>query len=105
MQDAMMALEQNYITIQNVVTMLPLNGNQSLRDSLNTQIVAARRAYWSCVNKAFHDDDPQVADLTAQLKQQTQAIYDAVKNLGDIANNLNQITTAVETAAKLAALV
>ena len=105
MQNAMMALEQNYMTIQNVVTMLPLNGNKSLRDSLNTQVVAARRAYWSCVNKAFHDDDPRVVDLTAQLKQQTQAINDAVKNLGDIANNLDQITTAAETAAKLAALV
>ena len=105
MQDSMTALEQNYITIQNLVTMLPIDGNQSLRDSLNAQLVAARRVYWSCINKAFRDDDPQVADLTAQLKQQTQAIEHAETNVGDIANMLDQITTAVNTAAKLAALV
>lgn len=105
MQDSMAALEQNYITIQNLVSMLPLNSDQTERNTLNTQLVAARKAYWSCVNKAFHDDDPQVVDLTAQLKQQTQTIKDDVQNVGDIANKLNQITTAVKTAIKLAALV
>ncbi len=105
MQDSMAALEQNYITIQNLVNMLPLNGDQAERNTLNTQLVTARKAYWSCVNKAFHDDDPQVVDLTAQLKQQTRTIKDAVQNVGDIANKLDQITTAVNTAAKLAALV
>ena len=105
MQDPMAALEQNYITIQDQVDMLSLNCDQTERDSLNTQLVAARSAYWSCVNKAFHDDDPQVVALTAKLKQQTQAIEDAVQEMGDIAKVLDQITTAVNTAAKLAALV
>jgi small-conductance mechanosensitive channel len=85
--------------------MLSLSCNQAERDALNTQLVAARSVYWSCVNKVFHDDDPQVVALTAQLKQQTQAIKDAVQNMGDIAKVLDQITTAVNTAANLAALV
>lgn len=101
----MAVLEQNYVTIQEQVNMLPLNCDQAERDALNTQLVAARSAYWTCVNKAFHDDDPQVVALTAQLKQQTQAIDDAAQNLGDIAKVLDQITTAVDTAAKLATLV
>ena|SRR6185312_8713507 len=105
MQDPMAVLEQNYITIQDQVNMLSFNCNQAERDTLNAQLVAARSAYWSCVNKAFHDDDPQVVALTVQLKQQTQAIKDAVQNMGDIAKVLDQITTAVGTAAKLAALV
>jgi hypothetical protein len=105
MQDAMAALELNYITIQDQVNMLSLNCDQTERDALNSRLVAARSAYWSCVNKAFHDDDPQVAALTTQLKQQTQAIEDAVQDMGDIAKVLDQITTAVNTAAKLATLV
>ena len=74
MQDPMAVLEQNYITIQDQVNMLSLSCNQAERDTLNAQLVAARSAYWSCVNKAFHDDDPQVAALTAQLKQQTFSV-------------------------------
>jgi len=105
MQDPMAALERNYITIQDQVNMLSLNCDQTERDSLNTQLVAARSAYWSCVNKAFHDDDPLVVALTAQVKKQTEAIDEAVQSLGDIAKVLDQITTAVNTAAKLAALV
>src|SRR5579884_11657 len=105
MQDAMAALEQNYVTIQDQVNILALNCDQGQRNTLNTQLVAARNAYWSCVNKAFHDDDPQVSALTANLKQQAKAIADAVENMGDIAKVLDQITTAVNTAAKLSALV
>lgn len=105
MQDPMAVLEQNYITIQDQVNMLSLSCNQAERDDLNAQLVAARSAYWSCVNKAFHDDDPKVVALTAQLKQQTQAIKGAVQNMGEIASVLDQITTAVNTASKLAALV
>lgn len=105
MQDAMAVLEQNYIIIQDQVNLLALSCDQAERDSLNTQLVAARSAYWSCVNKAFHDDDPKVVALTAQLKQQIQPIEDAVERMGDIAKVLDQITTAVNTAAKLAALV
>jgi len=46
-----------------------------------------------------------VVALTAQLKQQTQAIKNAVQNMGDIAKVLDQITTAANTAANLAASV
>ncbi len=105
MQDALAALENNYITIQDQVNMLAISGDQATRDTLNTKLVAARSAYWSCVNKAFHDDDPQVVALTKELRQQTEAIKDAEENLGNIAKVLDQITTAVTSATKLAALV
>lgn len=105
MQDPLAVLEQNYSTIQDQVNMLPLDCKQADRDAFNAQLVAARSAYLSCLDKAFHDDDPQVVALTAQLKQQTQSITNAVQNMGDIAKVLDQITTAAHTAANLAALV
>ncbi len=105
MQDALAALEKNYITIQDQVNMLSLGCDQAERDALNAQLVAARSAYWSCVNKAFHDDDPQVVALTVQLTQQTKAIENAVETMGDIATVLDQITTAVKIAGGLAAMV
>lgn len=105
MQDALAALEQNYMTIQDQLNMLALGGDQAQRDALSTQLVAARSAYWSCVNKAFHDDDPRVIALTAELVKQTEAIEGAVQDLGNIARVLDQITTAVTSASKLAGLV
>jgi len=104
MQNPLAALEQNYTTVQNQVNMLPLDCNQVERDGFNAQLVAARNAYLSCLDKAFRGDDPQVVALTAQLKQQTQSIKDDVQNMGDIAKVLDQITTAVKTASNLAAL-
>jgi small-conductance mechanosensitive channel len=78
---------------------------QAQRDTLQTQYVQARQNYWACVNKAFHDDDPQVVALTTQLDTFNKQLTTAVQQMGDISNLLNQITEAVSTAASLAKLV
>ena len=105
MQDALAALEQTYMTLQSQVSMLSAACDPQQHDTLITQLVAARSAYWSCVNKAFHDDDPQVISLTSQLNVANQQLSNAITQMGDMNTLLTQITQAVATASKLAALV
>jgi len=105
MQDALAALEQNYMTLNQQLAMLGLNCTPDQKTALMNQVVAARSAYWSCVNKAFHDDDPQVVSLTSQLNAANQQLSNAVQQMGDIAGTLTQITQAVTLASSLAALV
>lgn len=105
MQEALAALEQNYMNLNQQVAMLSANCNTDQKAELIKQLVCARVAYWSCVNKAFHDDDPQVMDLTTKLKAANQLLANAVQQMGDITVTLSQINTAVTLASSLAALV
>ena len=105
MQNALAALEQNYMNLNQQLAMLSVNCTPDQKAALISQVVAARTAYWSCVNKAFHDDDPQVVALTNQLNAANQQIGIAVQNMGDIAATINLITQAVTVAASLAKLV
>jgi ABC-type proline/glycine betaine transport system substrate-binding protein len=105
MQDALTALEQNYMTLNQQLAMLSLNCTPDQKTALMNQVVAARSAYWSCVNKAFHDDDPQVVSLASQLNAANQQLSNAVQQMGDIGATLTQITQAVTLASSLAALV
>jgi len=105
MQDPLAALEQNYMNLNQQLAMLSLNCTPDQKNSLISQVVAARTAYWSCVNKAFHDDDPQVVNLTSQLNAANQQLSNAVQQMGDITATLNQIDEAVTLASSLAALV
>jgi len=75
------------------------------RDALSTQYVQARQNYWACVNKAFHDDDPQVVSLTAELAAANQQLSKAVKEMGDITTVLRNITSVVTLGSQLAAKV
>ena len=105
MQDALSALEQTYMNLQSQVSMLSMNCNADQKNTLITQLVAARSAYWSCVNKAFHDDDPQVISLTNQLNAANQQLSNAVQQMGDITATISQITQAVSLASGLASMV
>jgi ABC-type phosphate/phosphonate transport system ATPase subunit len=105
MQDALAALEQNYMNLNQQLAMLSVNCTPDQKTALISQVVAARTAYWSCVNKAFHDDDPQVVSLTNQLNAANQQLTNAVLQMGDITTTLNLITRAVTVASSLAALV
>jgi len=105
MQAALAALEQNYLTLNSQVTMLSIACTPDQKTALVTQLVAARAAYWACVNKAFHDDDPQVVALTNQLNAVNQQLTDAVGQMGDFTATLGQITNAAAIAGSLAALV
>lgn len=105
MQDALAALENTYMTLNQQLLGLPDNAPADQRSQLSGQVVAARAAYWSCVNKAFHDDDPQVVSLTSQLSAINQQLSDATEEMGNIANVLGQAAQAVSLATSLAKLV
>src|SRR5271165_3359687 len=105
MQDALAALEQTYMTLQQQVGMLSLNCDDDQKKLLISQLVAARAAYWNCVNKAFHDDDPQVGALTAQLQASNQQLQKATQQMGNISAVLDKINDAVSAATKLAGFV
>ena len=106
MGDALSALEDFYFSLRDQVSMLSVATTpQEQRDTLNSQVVAARTAYWACVNKMFHDDDPQVISLTSQLKTATDQVKAAVKQMGSISKVIDDITEGVTIATQLAGLV
>jgi len=106
MQEALAQLEATYLTLQQQINMLGVAcQSQDQRDSLSTQYVQARQNYWACVNKAFHDDDPQVVNLTNALTAANQQLTRAAKEMGDIAAALNNITKVVTLGSQLAAKV
>ena len=77
MQSALQELETTYLTLQSQINMLsgPARRRQQ-RDALSTQYVQARNNYWACVNKAFHDDDPQVVNLTEPVKRSQPGAFE-----------------------------
>jgi hypothetical protein len=106
MQSALAELETTYFTLQSQIgTLLAACQTQAQRDALTTQYVAARSDYWSCVNKAFHDDDPAVVALTTQLDAANNRLKAAVQQLGDIKTVIDNITQVVTVGASLAAKV
>ncbi len=106
MQTQLQELEATYFTLQSQIDMLSAAcQTQDQRDALGTQYVRARQNYWACVNKAFHDDDPQVVKLTNQVDAANQQLTKAVRQLGDIAKTINDITSVVTMGTQLAAKV
>ncbi len=106
MQDALAAVEALYFKLQQQVGMLSLAAtSQAQKDAFMTQYVAARTAYWACVNKMFHDDDPVVVSLTAQLNAANDKVSNAVSEMGNISAVLDDITLAVTLAGQLSTLV
>jgi len=106
MQEALQQLEATYFTLQGQINMLSTAcKTQEQRDALSTQYVKARANYWACVNKAFHDDDPQVASLTTKVGAANQELTQAVRQMGDIATTIKNITSVVTLGSQLAKMV
>ena len=106
MQEALAQLETTYFTLQSKIGMLlAACQTQEQRDALTTQYVAARSSYWSCVNKAFHDDDPAVIALTKQLDAENTQLKASVQQLGNIKTVIDDITQAVNVGSSLASKV
>ncbi|HEY0760713.1 MAG TPA: hypothetical protein VGD59_15805 [Acidisarcina sp.] len=102
MGDALSTIEALYFGLQQQVGMISLaTTTQAEKDRFMTQYVAARTAYWACINKMFHDDDPQVATLTRQLKDATTQVSKAEAEMGNISKVIDNITQAVTIAAQL----
>jgi hypothetical protein len=106
MQSSLSELEATYITLQaQIGVLLAACQTKDQRDALTAQYVAARTAYWSCVNKAFHDDDPTVVSLTNQLDASNKQLQTYVTQLGDINTTIANITQVITVGAQLAAKV
>jgi hypothetical protein len=107
MTDALQSLEDQYILLTNNLSNLEAACRPGTDDMSNlmTQYVASRRNYFNCINQMFHDDDPAVQDLVAQMSAQQAALKVAVTGIGDIAGVITAITTAVQVGAQLAAKV
>jgi len=102
MSDALSALEALYVFLTSNLSALqgacPADPEKSQLMSL---YVAARINYWKGIDATFHDDDPAVASLVAQMNAQQKTITDEVAALSDVAKILNDITTAVQIGKKL----
>jgi hypothetical protein len=106
MQSALSELETTYFTLQSQIGMLlAACATQAQRDALTTQYVKARSNYFACVNRAFHDDDPQVTALTTQLDTANTQLKTDVQQLGDISKTIDAITGVITIGANLAAKV
>jgi len=103
MQSPLQELEATYFTLQSQIDALNEDcQTQAQSNMLSAQYVQARQNYWACVNKAFHDDDPQVVSLTNQIDAANQQLSNAVGELGDITQTLNYITNVVTLGTQLA---
>jgi hypothetical protein len=103
MQEPLNQLENTYFTLQGQIDMLSAAcQTQDQRNALSTQYVQARTNYWACVNKAFHDDDPEVVTLTSQIAAANTALTGDVAQMGDITKVLGDITTVVTIGTQLA---
>jgi hypothetical protein len=106
MQSALAELETTYVTIQaQIGLLLAACQTKEQRDDLTSKYVAARSAYWSCINKAFHDDDPAVIALTTELDAQNKQVKAAVQQIGNIKTVIDTIAQAVSVGTSLAAKV
>ena len=106
MQSPLQELETTYFRLQTQINMIGLAcQTQQERDALTTQYVRSRQNYWACVNKAFHDDDPQVISLTNQIEQANRKISNLDQEMGDIAKVITDITNVVTIGTQLAAKV
>jgi hypothetical protein len=106
MQQALAQLESTYLTMQAQIGMLMAAcKTKEDRDAMSSKFVAARSAYWSCVNKAFHDDDPTVIELTSELTTANTQLKTAVTQLDDIKKTIDTITQTVTIGTKLASMV
>ena len=106
MTDALQALEDQYILLTNNLSNLVLAcKTDDDKNALMTQYVTCRRNYFTGINQMFHDDDPSVEALVAQMNKEQATLKAAVANIGAIAGVITTITSAVQTGASLAAKV
>lgn len=103
MPNALQELQDTFLTLQSQIDMLSAAcQTQGQRDSLQDQYTKARVAYYATLDKAFHDDDPQVANLAKQLAEANTKLKNAVQEMGNMSKTMDEITKAVSLVANLA---
>ena len=106
MGDALNALETIYFMLQtNLSDMLAACVTQDQRNTVMSQYVSARQSYWTCIGRAFHDDDPAVKALVAEANVDIAKLNKIEDSLGDIAKVLKTIDETVTVASQIASKV
>jgi predicted transglutaminase-like cysteine proteinase len=106
MPDVLSAVQATFLSIDSQYALLRVactTGRQ--RDDLATQYAAAQKAYQECIGKTLQDDDPQVAQLAAQLKSANAKVARAVAEMGDMSAVIDDITNAVSFGGLLLAMI
>jgi len=105
MSEALQSVESLYIYLTNNLSRLQAKyPKEPEKSRFMSQYVAARRNYYNSINRIFHDDDPAIISLCAEMKKQQAVIKKEIAAMADAAKILNAITTAVQIGAKIAAL-
>ena len=106
MSPALGALEAIYFQAQQQLdVMLAACKTEDDRTKVKTAYVDARKNYFACINRAFHDDDPALEALVLQAQTSADEISKIAEQLGDITKVINTLTTAVTYGAKIAKMV
>lgn len=103
MPGALSEVESTYFTLQSKIA----NLNDACQTpeqaaALSAQYVAAHDAFLAAQNGAFHDDDPEVATLTADLNDANTKLKKAVQEMGEIKGIIDIATEAVKISTSLA---
>jgi hypothetical protein len=97
-------LENQYESLRASLTTVETQG--APEDKLNTlrnAIAKSRDNYFAAAEKILHDDDPEVAALSSKMKTIQVTIDESVKQMGDVAKFLDDVTKAVDIGSQLAA--
>ena len=101
---SLVSLETQYeFLTQTLSALLAACSTEEERDQIMAQYVSSRRNYLSCLQKIFHENDPQVATLVAEMQKEQQQIEDAAKHLENVAKIINVVADAVGVGTALAA--
>lgn len=106
MSPALIELERIYFQAQQQLNMmLAACKTDDDRLKVRSAYIEARKNYFACVNRAFHDDDPVLEALVEQARTSADELSEIADQLGDITKVINTLTTAVTYGAKIAKMV
>lgn len=106
MDGALSAVENIYFSIQSSLNdMLAACHTDDERNTIRTKYIAARQNYWQCINKTFHEDDPEVQALVTQAKSVSTDIKNISDKLGDISKVIDVLSVAVSVGSQIASKV
>ena len=74
------------------------------RDRLRRDYVNARDNFWEARNRVFHENDPLIASLNAELKETQKSLEKSLADLKKISQILGIISQAVGLASRLITL-
>lgn len=103
MGPSLQSLEDQYMLLTQQLSGILAACSATQHDLVMAQYLTSRKNYWRGIQKAFHDDDPQVEALVTEMHDEQKAIKAATAHLDNIAKVIDVITDAVSVGTALAA--